>query len=156
MCNIYIIRRQPCCPAKVLSQYVAGIAVRAARHDQLEAFAKHADVPVINYSFRSAAPLGNSISVLTSAKAADVIYTDVWASMGQEVSAQKRRNIFQPYQVNQELMRLVRSEVVFLHCLPALRGEKVVAQVMDGPQSLAWKAAENALHVQQAVIALLL
>ncbi|HVW03240.1 MAG TPA: ornithine carbamoyltransferase, partial [Planctomycetaceae bacterium] len=77
---------------------------------------------------------------------ADVIYTDVWASMGQEAEAEKRKKIFAPYQVNAELMAAAPKHAKFLHCLPARRGMEVTDEVMDGPQSAVFEQAENRLH----------
>jgi ornithine carbamoyltransferase len=85
-----------------------------------------------------------------------VINTDVWASMGQEEEAAARREIFQPYQVNVELLRLARPEAIVLHCLPAHRDEEITGAVLDGPQSAAWDQAENRLHFQKALLEWLL
>jgi ornithine carbamoyltransferase len=87
---------------------------------------------------------------------ADAVYTDVWASMGQEHESEQRRVIFAPYQVNESLMALAEPHAVFMHCLPAHRGEEVSAGVMDSPQSIAFDQAENRLHVQKAILLLLL
>jgi ornithine carbamoyltransferase len=85
-----------------------------------------------------------------------VINTDVWASMGQEEEAAARRQIFQPYQVNIDLLRLARPEAIVLHCLPAHREEEITGEVLDGPQSAAWDQAENRLHFQKALLEWLL
>jgi ornithine carbamoyltransferase len=85
-----------------------------------------------------------------------VINTDVWASMGQEEEAAARREIFQPYQVNAELLKLARPEAIVLHCLPAHREEEITSEVLDGPQSAAWDQAENRLHFQKALLEWLL
>ena len=87
---------------------------------------------------------------------ADAIYTDVWASMGQEAEAEKRRRIFAPYQVNPMLMAVAKSDAVFMHCLPAHRGDEVTDEVLDGPQSVVLEQAENRLHVAKAVLLALL
>lgn len=87
-----------------------------------------------------------------AAKDADVLYTDVWTSMGQEAEAEKRRPIFLPFQVNAALLARAQSDAIFLHCLPAHRGEEVTAEVIDGPRSLVFQQAENRLHVQKAVL----
>ncbi|MFZ3214086.1 MAG: ornithine carbamoyltransferase, partial [Terriglobales bacterium] len=87
---------------------------------------------------------------------ADAVYTDVWASMGQEHESEQRRVIFAPYQVNESLMAVAAPHAVFMHCLPAHRGEEVTAGVMDSPQSIAFDQAENRLHVQKAILLLLL
>ncbi len=85
-----------------------------------------------------------------------VVYTDVWASMGQEDSASTRIPLFQPYQVNDELMGHADSHAIVLHCLPAHREEEITNSVMEGKQSRVWDQAENRLHVQQALLACLL
>jgi ornithine carbamoyltransferase len=91
-----------------------------------------------------------------AASGARVVYTDVWASMGQEDEAKERKIKFAPYQVNGELMGLAESDAIFLHCLPAHRGEEVTAEVIDGPQSRVFDQAENRLHAQKALLYLLL
>jgi ornithine carbamoyltransferase len=91
-----------------------------------------------------------------AATGARVVYTDVWASMGQEDEARERKKKFVPYRVNEELMRLAETDAIFLHCLPAHRGEEVTAGVIDGPQSRVFDQAENRLHAQKALLYLLL
>ncbi len=83
---------------------------------------------------------------------ADVVYTDVWTSMGQEDEAAERKQRFQPYQVNAAAMRLAKPDAVVMHCLPAHRGEEVTAEVIDGPQSIILDQAENRLHVQKGIL----
>ena len=85
-----------------------------------------------------------------------VINTDVWASMGQEDEAAARKEVFKPYQVNNDLLKLARPEAVVLHCLPAHREEEITSEVLDGPQSAAWDQAENRLHFQKALLEWLL
>ena len=87
---------------------------------------------------------------------ADAVYTDVWASMGQEGEAEERKKAFAAFQVNGELMKKAPGHAIFLHCLPARRGEEVTDEVIDGEQSAVFDQAENRMHVQKAVIALLL
>ena len=87
---------------------------------------------------------------------ADIIYTDVFASMGQEDEAKKRLDDMLPYQVNADIMQLAKSDAIFLHCLPAHRGEEVTADVIDGSQSVVFDEAENRLHAQKALMALLM
>ena len=91
-----------------------------------------------------------------AAENADAVYTDVWASMGQESGAQDKYKHFTAYQVNAELMSLCKKDYIFLHCLPAHRGEEVTADVIDGPNSVVFDEAENRLHAQKAVMALLM
>lgn len=82
----------------------------------------------------------------------DVVYTDVWVSMGDEAEKAQREIDLMPYQVNRELMDLANDEAVFMHCLPAVRGQEVSAEVIDGPQSVVYDQAENRLHAQKAVL----
>ena len=91
-----------------------------------------------------------------SVKGASVIYTDVWASMGQEDQAGDRIPIFQPYQVNEELLSRANSDAIVLHCLPAHRGEEITDGVMEGKQSRVWEQAENRMHAQKALLVSLL
>ena len=86
----------------------------------------------------------------------DAVYTDVWASMGEEHEAAARRAVFAPYQVNDTLMAAARPDALFLHCLPAHRGEEVTAEVIESPQSVVFDQAENRLHSQKALLARLL
>ena len=90
-------------------------------------------------------------------KGADVIYTDVWASMGQEAEAEQRRRIFQPYQVNQDLLAASGNpHVIVMHCLPAHRGEEITDDVIDGPHSIVFQQAHNRLHGQKAILVALM
>jgi ornithine carbamoyltransferase len=83
---------------------------------------------------------------------ADVVYTDIWASMGHEAEAEQRTAIFAPYQVNQALFGFAKPDAIFLHCLPAHRGQEVTDEVIDSPRSLVYQEAENRLHVQKAIM----
>ncbi len=83
---------------------------------------------------------------------ADVIYTDTWASMGQEAEAEARRKVFKRYQVNSKLLEHAARDYIFMHCLPAHRGEEVTDEVMDGPHSVIFDEAENRLHIQKAIM----
>ncbi len=87
---------------------------------------------------------------------ADVVYTDVWVSMGQEKEAEKKIRDLRPYQVNKELIGHAKPDVIFMHCLPAHRGQEVTDDVIDGPWSIVWDQAENRLHAQKALLALLI
>jgi ornithine carbamoyltransferase len=89
-------------------------------------------------------------------KGSQVLYTDVWASMGQESEADARIPVFQPYQVNEQLLTYADPEVIVLHCLPAHRGEEITDGVMEGSRSRIWDQAENRLHVQKALLASIL
>jgi ornithine carbamoyltransferase len=103
--------------------------------------------------------LGGSFQTLTdpaaAVRGADAVYTDVWTSMGQEGEAAERRAVFAPYQVNGALMAQASPHALFMHCLPAHRGEEVTDQVMDSPASVVFDQAENRLHVQKALLALI-
>ncbi len=93
---------------------------------------------------------------LEAARDADLVVTDVWASMGQEEEQKAREAAFAGYQVDRRVMSQARSDALFMHCLPAHRGEEVAAEVIDGPQSVVWDEAENRLHAQKALLELLL
>jgi ornithine carbamoyltransferase len=211
--------------ARVLSRMVSGIMIRTFAHGDIEEFALHADIPVINgltdlqhpcqiladlltvrQEFGSitgkkvawigdgnnmanswidaAAVLGFELSLACpegydpdpavyarargianvrivrdpaeAAAGAHVVNTDVWASMGQEDEQEAREKAFAGFEVNAALMKRARKDAIFLHCLPAHRGEEVSAAVIDGPQSRVWDEAENRLHVQKAVMAALM
>jgi ornithine carbamoyltransferase len=110
----------------------------------------------VKWGRERAAQTGGSFSLTNdpneAAATADVIYTDVWASMGQEAEAEKRRKIFLPYQVNAALFARAKPDAIFLHCLPAHRGDEVTNEVIDSPRSMVFQEAENRLHVQKAVM----
>jgi len=89
-------------------------------------------------------------------RGADVVYTDVWASMGQEAEAAERDRIFRPFQLNGDLMRLASERAIAMHCLPAHRGQEITDEVMDGPQSAVYDQAENRLHAQRALMTLIM
>jgi ornithine carbamoyltransferase len=95
-------------------------------------------------------------SAIAAATDADLIVTDVWASMGQEEEQARREQAFADYQVNAAVMQAAASDALFMHCLPAHRGEEVTAEVIDGAQSVVWDEAENRLHAQKALLELLL
>ena len=110
---------------------------------------------------REAQKLGSPLPEVTSdpleaVGGADAVYTDVWTSMGQEAESKKRLAAFQGFQVTPEMMGVAGPEAVFMHCLPAHRGEEVAADVIDGPQSVVFDEAENRLHVQKAVLVTLM
>jgi ornithine carbamoyltransferase len=102
---------------------------------------------------------GGSVEVLadpqSAVKGANVVYTDVWASMGQEDESEERSLVFRPYQVNQGLLDAADPDVVVLHCLPAHRGLEITDDVIDGPSSAVWDQAENRLHAQKALLLML-
>jgi ornithine carbamoyltransferase len=105
---------------------------------------------------RQAAPVHLVREPREAVDGADVVTTDVWASMGQEEEQEQRARAFRNYTVTAELMRHAAPNAIFLHCLPAHRGEEVTADVIDGPQSRVWDEAENRLHVQKAIMAVLM
>jgi len=96
-----------------------------------------------------------STNPVEAVKSADVVYTDTWFSMGQKED-EKKRALFQPFQVNRELVSHAQRDAMVLHCLPAHRGEEITDEVMDGPQSYVWEEAENRLHMQKAILKTLL
>lgn len=107
-------------------------------------------------ALEAAKETGAKIEVVHDAKegvkGADAVYTDVWASMGQESEAAERRKIFMPYQVNEELMSCAKEDAIFLHCLPAHRGDEVTDGVIDSDYSVVFQEAENRLHAQKAIM----
>jgi len=88
----------------------------------------------------------------TAVQGADVVYTDVWASMGQEEEAQQRRRVFAPYQVDERLLSLAKPDAIFMHDLPAHHGEEIAEGLLDAPQSVVFDQAENRLHMQKAIM----
>ncbi len=118
------------------------------------------DPAIMKLAEEYAAASGGSIEVVEdpreAVRGADVVYTDVWVSMGEEEVAERKRSLLRGYQVNAELMRLAKRDAIFMHCLPARRGEEVTEDVLEGPWSVVWDQAENRLHAQKAVLAFML
>ena len=111
---------------------------------------------VVKRATEIAADTGGAVSTTydpeEAATGADVLYTDVWASMGQEAEADERSLVFPIYQLDQKLVDLASEDVVVLHCLPAHRGQEITGEVIDGPASAVWDQAENRLHTQKALL----
>jgi ornithine carbamoyltransferase len=101
---------------------------------------------------KTGARLVLTTDAVEAATGADIIYTDVWASMGQESEAESRRRIFEPYQVNSQLFRHAKFDALFMHCLPAHRGDEVTDEVIDSAHSIVYQQAENRLHAQKAIL----
>jgi ornithine carbamoyltransferase len=114
------------------------------------------DAAIVARAQGAGAPVRVVRDPLEAAAGAHVVTTDVWASMGQEAEQDRRARAFAGYQVNAALMARAARDAIFLHCLPAHRGEEVAAEVIDGPQSHVWDEAENRLHVQKALMAVLM
>jgi ornithine carbamoyltransferase len=130
---------------------MAGMEVRAVTPPGYEP-----SPAVTEHAIGLAAANGGAIAVTTDAEAgvagADVVYTDVWASMGQEAEAIERRKLFEPYQVNQELFSRAGADAIFLHCLPAHRGDEATDEVLDSDRSRILDQAENRLHSFKALL----
>jgi ornithine carbamoyltransferase len=120
----------------------------------------HPDPSVLASAQEIAMGTGGSVAVETAprigAKGADVLYTDVWTSMGQEAETERRRSVFRDYQINSDLLQYAKPDAIVLHCLPAHRGEEITDEVMEGGQSAIFDQAENRLHSEKAILAALL
>lgn len=118
------------------------------------------DPRIIKLFEEKAVPNGGEYEIIRdpyeAVRDADVVYTDVWVSMGQEAEKEKRIKDLEPYRVTVELMKHAKSDSVFMHCLPAHRGQEVVDEVIDGKWSIVWDQAENRKHVQKAILALII
>ena len=159
--------------ARVMSRYVHGIMIRTFGHERVGELAEYSSVPVINALTDSFHPCQIMADMMTmqekfgkinggtitlthdpkeAAENANVIYTDVWASMGQEEESAKRIQDFKGYQVDKSIMALADKDAVFMHCLPAHRGEEVSEEVLESKASVIFDEAENRLHVQKAIL----
>jgi ornithine carbamoyltransferase len=129
----------------------AGMRVRIATPPGFEPIPQ-----VVNRAAEIAAETGGTVDVLhdpaEAADGVDVLYTDVWASMGREDEADERALVVPAYQLNQKLVQLADPRVIVLHCLPAHRGQEITDEVLDGPRSAVWDQAENRLHTQKALL----
>jgi len=138
----------------ILGGVMMGMTVRVATPKNYEPLAE-----IIQQAQAIAAP-GGKVELTEDPQAAaegcHILYTDVWASMGQEDLADSRIPIFQPYQINEKLLKLADSTAIVLHCLPAHRGEEITDAVMEGHQSRLWDQAENRMHAQKALMVALL
>ncbi len=114
------------------------------------------DATAIDWAKERSAETSGSCTVTNdpaeAVRDADVVYTDVWASMGQESEAEQRRKVFEPFQVNAKLFALACPDAIFMHCLPAHRGDEVTDEVIDSPRSVVFHQAENRLHAQKAIL----
>jgi len=115
---------------------------------------------VVKESMENAKYMGSKVEILddpvAAVKNADIVYTDVWASMGQEKEAEERKKKFAGFQVNPTLVKNAKDDYIFMHCLPAHRGDEVVDEICDSPNSVIFDEAENRLHVQKAIMALVM
>lgn len=118
------------------------------------------DADIVRRAREVAAYTGGKVTVtdlvVEAASGAQVLYTDVWTSMGEESEAEARAELFEPYQLNAEVVEVATEDVIVMHCLPAHRGEEIAAEVMDGELSAVWDQAENRLHTQKALLQWLL
>jgi len=119
-----------------------------------------ANAEIVDNAKKNARYMGSKVEIfddpVKAVKNADIVYTDVWASMGQESEAAERRKKFMRYQVNPKLVKNAKDDYLFMHCLPAHRGDEVVNEVADSPNSVIFDEAENRLHVQKAIMALVM
>ncbi len=111
---------------------------------------------VVERAAEIGAATGGSVEVLndptTASSGADVLYTDVWASMGQEAETAERARVFEPYRIDRAAVELAKPDCIVLHCLPAHRGQEITDEVIDGPHSVVWDQAENRMHTQKALL----
>jgi ornithine carbamoyltransferase len=111
------------------------------------------DSDLVAWASREGASVEISDDPFVAAAGADCVVTDVWVSMSDGEDKKKRKNLLRPFQVNSEVMAVAKPDAIFMHCLPAHRGDEVTAEVIDGPQSVVWDEAENRLHAQKAILA---
>jgi ornithine carbamoyltransferase len=143
------------CNSLLLASAVVGMDIAVACPDKFRP-----DPAIVRQAKEVASRTGSKVAILPdpvdAVKGADVVYTDVWVSMGMEKEKSERERIFQPYQVNQQLVNKAKDDAIVMHCLPAHRGLEITDEVVDGPKSVVWDQAENRLHAQKALLVTLL
>jgi ornithine carbamoyltransferase len=139
------------CHSLTLATALAGQTIRVASPEGYEPHARTMSAAT-EIARRTGAMIQTVRDPRDAVRGADVVYTDVWTSMGQEQEYERRRRAFQGYQVNAQLMRLAKPDAIVMHDLPAHRGEEITDEVMDGPQSAVFDQAENRLHAQKALL----
>ena len=139
------------CHSLMLGVALAGQTIRVATPAGYEPSARYR-AKTAEIARRTGATVELSSDPRAAVRGADVVYTDVWTSMGQEQEYERRRRAFQGYQVNADLLRLAAPDAIVMHDLPAHRGEEITDEVMDGPQSAVFDQAENRLHAQKALV----
>ena len=143
------------CHSLILATAVVGMEIAVACPDKFRP-----SPTVVKQAKEVAAKTDAKVSILPdpvdAVKGADVVYTDVWVSMGNEKEKGERERVFQPYQVNQTLVNKAKEDAIVMHCLPAHRGLEITDEVIDGPRSVVWDQAENRLHAQKALLVTLL
>jgi ornithine carbamoyltransferase len=130
---------------------LSGMDIRIATPPGYEPFPQVTE-RAMDIAARNGAKISVTNVVAEAVSGARVLYTDVWASMGQEDSADERRKVFENYRIDQSVVSMASSDVIVLHCLPAHRGEEIAADVLDGPRSVVWDQAENRLYTQMALL----
>ena len=143
------------CNSLLLACGLVGVNLRVATPRGFEPPAQVVE-QANEYATKSGAKLSLTYDPAEAARDADFVYTDAWASMGQEAETEQRRKIFRPFQLNKELMKHAKPDAKAMHCLPAHRNEEITDDVIDGPQSVVLDQAENRLHGQRALLARLL
>jgi len=143
------------CNSLILCSAKLGVDIRVATPEGYEPKKE-----IVKKAKEEAKKAGSKIEILNDPKLvvknADIVYTDVWVSMGQEKERDKRLEVFPPYQVNKRLINLAKDDCLVMHCLPAHREEEITSEVMDGPNSIIFKQAENRLHTEKAILVKLL
>ena len=134
---------------------ILGVNVTVASPKGFEPMKEVVD-KAMEFANESGAKIEITNDPIEAAKDADVLYTDVWASMGKEEEHDKRVAVMKPYQINETILTHAKKDVIVMHCLPAHRGEEITDEVLDGPHSVVFDQAENRLHIQKAILSLLI